>query len=117
MGWGRSGRGRRRSFSSEFLQSSRRISALFPDLRGAESAILNRESSDSESCDSSHAIPRSLLALIGCNSDGDSEIDFPRFCSAAIRLIWLRAVEFLAIPPAILGIVRFAIRDSVPLSS
>ena len=29
-------------------------------LSGTESAILNRESSDSESCDSNRAIPRSL---------------------------------------------------------
>ena len=58
------------------------------DLSGAESAILNRESSDSESCDSNRAIPRSLtVASIGCGSDGDSE----RFCEIfyfiAVRLI------------------------------
>ena len=45
-------------------------------LSGTESAILNRESSDSESCDSIRAIPRSLYALIGCDSDGDSESIF-----------------------------------------
>ena len=34
------------------------------NLSGTESAILNRESSDSNSCDSNRAIPRSLQALI-----------------------------------------------------
>ena len=47
-----------------------------PDLSGTDSAILNRESSDSESCDSNRAIPRLLQALIGCNLDGDSESIF-----------------------------------------
>ena len=44
-------------------------------LSGSESAILNRESSDSESRDSSRAIPR-LRARIGCDLDGDSESIF-----------------------------------------
>ena len=39
----------------------------FGQLSGTESAILNRESSDSESCNSNRAIPRSLEALIGCD--------------------------------------------------
>ena len=45
-------------------------------LSGTESAILNRESSDSESCDSNRAIPRLLSALVGCDTDGDSESIF-----------------------------------------
>ena len=45
-------------------------------------------------------------ALIGCVSDGDSESIFRD--STAIRLVFLLLV-------AILGIVRFAICDSVPL--
>ena len=46
------------------------------NLVGTESAILNRESSDSESCDLNRAMPRSLKALIGCDSDGDCESIF-----------------------------------------
>ena len=45
-------------------------------LSGTESAILNRESGDSESCDSNRAIPRSLEAFVGRDSDGDSESIF-----------------------------------------
>ena len=72
---------------------------LSQGLSGTESAILNRESSDSGSCDSNRAIPRSLSALIGCDSDGDSESIFHdstllRFDSFFLLL----AAEFLAIP-------------------
>ena len=42
--------------------------ALPPSLSGTELTILSRESGDSESCDSNCAIPRSLKALIGCDS-------------------------------------------------
>ena len=52
------------------------ISQVSSHLSGTESAILNRESGDSESCDPNRAIPRSLQALIGCDSDGDSESIF-----------------------------------------
>ena len=52
-------------------------------LSGTELVILNRESGDSESYDSNRAIPRSLSALIGCNSDGDSESVF--FDSTLLR--------------------------------
>ena len=47
--------------------------------------------------DSNCAIPRSLQALLGCKSDGDSELIL---CdSTAIRLnLLLLAAEFLAIP-------------------
>ena len=36
------------------------IVSITPYLSGTESAILNRESGDSESCGSNHAIPESL---------------------------------------------------------
>ena len=91
---------------------------LSPDLSGTESAILNRESSDSESCDSNRAIPRSLSALTGCDSDGDSEsifrnstlLRFDSFFASRCRMSGDSR-------PAIPGIVRFAIHDSVPLRS
>ena len=37
---------------------------LSPRLSGTESAILNRESGDSESCDSNREVPRSALSIV-----------------------------------------------------
>ena len=48
------------------------VCTIGPELSGTESAILNRDSSDSESCDSRVA----LSINIGCDSDGDSESIF-----------------------------------------
>ena len=72
-----------------------------------ESAFLNQESSDSESC----AIPRSRYTFLGCDSDGDSESIFRdstllRFDSVFLLL----PAEFLAIPARDSG--NRAIRDS-----
>ena len=78
---------------------SARLSRKGIAVSGIESAIPNRESSDSESCDSNRAIPRSLSALIGCDSDGDSESTFrdsTLLCFDSIFL--LLAAEFLEIP-------------------
>ena len=83
-------------------------------LSGIESAILNREPRNSESCDSNRAIPRALEALIGCDSDGDSEA----ILLTAIPLFFflLLAAEISGDSrPAILGIVRFAVGDSEAL--
>ena len=72
--------------------------------------ILNRESSDSESCDSSRAIPRSLQALIGCDSDGDSEsISAILLCCDSAPFFASRCGISGDSRPAILGIWRFAI--------
>ena len=70
------------------------------------------ESSDSKSecCNSNRAIPRSLQALIGCDSDGDSE-------SISCALLYCDSTQFCPSRreisgdcwPAILGIMRFAI--------
>ena len=80
-----------------FIQKN--ASLRLEELSGTESAILNRESGDSESCDSNRAIPRSLQALKGCDSDGDSESSF---CDSGVlrfdSLFLLLAAEFLAIP-------------------
>ena len=88
-------------------------------LSGTESAILNRESSDSESCDSNRAISKVALSI-----DKDAiQIAILNRVSAILR--YCDSIRFFASRcrisgdsrPAILGIVRFAIRDSVPLSS
>ena len=71
---------------------------LHPSLSGTESAILNRESSDSESCDSNRATPRSLSRLIGCDSGGDSESIFSYSTSLRFNSFLFLAAEFLAIP-------------------
>ena len=56
---------------------------------GTESAILNRESGDSESCDSNRAIPRMPFGW-------QFWIEFLWFCFSAIRLsLVLLAAEFL----------------------
>ena len=65
-----------------------------PELSGTESAILNRESSDSESCDSKVAVSIERMRF-----EWRFRIDFLRFYFLAIRLIFsLLAAEFLAIP-------------------
>ena len=80
------------------------------------------ESSDSESCDLNRAIPRSLYALIGCDTGCDTDGDSESIFSDSVLL---RFDSFFASRcessgdsrPVILGIMRFVIRDSVPLSS
>ena len=68
-------------------------------ISGTESASLNQEWSDSESCNSNRVIPRSLSALIGCDSDCDSESIVRDSILLAIPLSFvLLAAEFLAIP-------------------
>ena len=57
-----------RGIESE-LVTSKKKHAKGRELSGTESAILNRESSDSESCDSNRAMPRSLETLTGCDSE------------------------------------------------
>ena len=90
-------------------------------LSGTESAILNRESSDSESCGSNRAIPRSRRnILMGCDSDGDSKSTFRDYTLLYCDSTHVFAASHCGISgdsrPAVLGIVRFAIRASVPLS-
>ena len=58
------------------------------------------------------AIPRSRKTLIGCDSDGDSILFY---CDLTF-FAFLCGISGDS-RPAILGIVRFAIGDSVPLSS
>ena len=85
-------------------------------LSGTESAILSRESSDSEStCDSNRPIPRSVSALIGCDSDGDSESIFHDSTSLRFGSCFASRCGISGDSrPTILGTARFAIRDSVP---
>ena len=72
------------------------VPSFLVSLSGTESAILNRESSDSESCDSNRAIPRSLETLTCCDSDGDSEsifrdstlLRFHSFFCFSLRNFW-----------------------------
>ena len=79
-------------------------SIVFPrTLVAPESAIPNRDSGDSESCDSNRAIPRSLEALIGCDSDGDSESTFRDSTFAALGLIFCFSLRIFW---------RFQARDS-----
>ena len=74
------------------------------DLSGAESAILNQESGDSN-----------RAIWIGCDLDWRFWIEFPRFYFTAIPLAFvLHAVEILAIP-GLRFWEQFGIRNSMPL--
>ena len=87
-----------------------------PHLSGTESAILNRESGDSESCDSNRASLKVALNIDRrCDSDGDSESIFrssTRFESFFCFSLW----NFWRFQAHNSG-NRVEIRDSVPLSS
>ena len=68
-----------------------------PWLSGTESAFRIENRAIQNRCDSNRAIPRSLSALIACDSDGNSESIFRD--STAIRLHFLLlAAEILAFP-------------------
>ena len=85
------------------------VGEVNPELSGTDSAILNQESGDSESCDSK--VGDSLL-----------NIDRPRFgvatlCQVSTHFCASRCGNSGDSRPANLGIVWFAICDSVPLRS
>ena len=62
--------------AGDVTKGAKLFKAKCAQLSGTESSILNRESSESESCDPNHAMPWFLEALIRCDSDGDSESIF-----------------------------------------
>ena len=93
---------------THYSRNQSRLQLLDSSLTGLESAILNLESSILESCDS-----KVVLSIDGMWSGWRFWIAFPR--SIAIHYFASCCGISGDSRPAILGIVRFAIRDFVPL--